>query len=1002
MSTRCKPVKAVGAVNVLAPSAKSPYFRLTWIEPDGRPGRTSGNRTLAQAMSKANGIDAGLQRATGPKGLTPLGQVMEEYLASPVRRNQKTKKDWSPSHHRQASQVLHRVLRGHESCPALTVDRTMADSMRAQAGTERTVTENTSMLRGLLRWGNVHGCFSAGQAEMFPNKCATVAPALKGTSAPDRRRKGRKVTETVEHVRDEDAPSAGQVVAGGEELSRFFPKWGRLAPEVGASCGPRWGEMFQLTAYDIDRSGQKPKLLIYAQIDPAGSVRRGDDRRKLPKGEKTRETGIPEVTFTGYPLRAELEKRRIQALAEQAAGLNPEALLFPAAKGGMHHHSSGGRQLGKSALLRTAERQFRDSGPARESVLTSLFTVGSDGDATKLWLSLWPLLAERNIVSGDAPATGAGTAVHAGILSWLAGDSNRSLLILLDEADAFLDADAAGNQFTNVEWCRRIMEDSGRRAKVVFAGLHRTARFDSLPNQPLSHFGPAIVVGPLRPQHAYDLLTRPLQAVGFRFEDDSTPARVLALANNMPALLQLFGAALMEKLTSQPLPPDAPVQLVTNADVDAVFNNAELKDAFREKYRLTLNLDPRYQVIAYTVAGAAHERGVDAGLTLTELSTDARSTWPAGFAGCGSDDFGGLVKECVDLGLLAVDDDRYRMRTPMVLRLLGTEDEVLGTLLNAPERLSVPSTADAGAYRRMIGHARSPLTERQLGALFATHGRTVVIAGSPAFGNDRAISTVETALQLGAGRVAKFARAHTATPDGLRGTANKMGVAGLIMCDARTLTTTALTALLHAGGALTEASPGLTIAVVTGPVNAPAWLNWPQRIDLTRWDASGLRMLCDEENLPFRDSTTQSDLLAATGGWPPLLGRAIEACHGSGAVPSGEQILSQVEAWIDSAAASKLLDAAGVGTAAPVLRAALARISELTNSVGEDTANLAELLEMADEDLTPSCQEAGFANLEEVIVALAALACLFDDGQGGWRAEGQISTIVQTCAGVEA
>ena len=342
------------------------------------------------------------------------------------------------------------------------------------------------------------------------------------------------------------------------------------------------------------------------------------------------------------------------------------------------------------------------------------------------------------------------------------------------------------------------------------------------------------------------------------------------------------------------------------------------------------------------------------------------------------------------------------MRTPMVLRLLGTEDEVLGTLLNAPERLSVPSTADAGAYRRMIGHARSPLTERQLGALFATHGQTVVIAGSPALGNDRAISTVETALQLGAGRVAKFARAHTATPDGLRGTANKMGVAGLIMCDARTLTTTALTALLRAGSALTEASPDVTIAVVTGPVNAPAWLNWPHRIDLTRWDAAGLRMLCDEEDLPFRDATAQSDLLAATGGWPPLLGRAIEACHGSGAVPSGEQILAEVEAWIDSAAASKLLDAAGVGTIEPVLRAALARISELTNSVGEDTANLTELLEMADEDLIPSCHEAGFANLEEVIVALAALACLFDDGQGGWRSEGQISTIVQTCAGVEA
>ena len=70
MSTRRKPVKAVGEVNVLTPSAKSPYFRLTWIEPDGRHAGTTGGRTLDQAMSKAAEIDAGLQRATGPKALT--------------------------------------------------------------------------------------------------------------------------------------------------------------------------------------------------------------------------------------------------------------------------------------------------------------------------------------------------------------------------------------------------------------------------------------------------------------------------------------------------------------------------------------------------------------------------------------------------------------------------------------------------------------------------------------------------------------------------------------------------------------------------------------------------------------------------------------------------------------------------------------------------------------------------------------------------------------------
>jgi integrase len=195
------------------------------------------------------------------------------------------------------------------------------------------------MLRGFLRWGNAEGYFTAAQVEMLPERCAAVAPALKGTAAPKRRRKDRKVTEAEEYVRDEDAPSAKQVRRLGTELLAFFPLWGRLAPELAAASGPRWGELLQLTAYDVLLTGRKPLLLIHFQIDPAASVRRGDDRRKLPKGEKTRETGIPKVTFTGYPLLKELKKRRKQALREQAAGTNPEALLFPAARGGMLHHT---------------------------------------------------------------------------------------------------------------------------------------------------------------------------------------------------------------------------------------------------------------------------------------------------------------------------------------------------------------------------------------------------------------------------------------------------------------------------------------------------------------------------------------------------------------------------------------------------------------------------------------------------------------------------------------
>ena len=129
-------------------------------------------------------------------------------------------------------------------------------------------------------------------------------------------------------------------------------------------------------------------------------------------------------------------------------------------------------------------------------MLLSIQTVGGDGRPERLWDALWPRLAERGVVPTTAPDPDVdlAQATNDAIQAWLAADRSRSLLVLLDEADAFLEADAAGTaetQFTHVHHWREIMLSSDRRAKVVFAGLHRTARFESLPNQPLSHLGRA-------------------------------------------------------------------------------------------------------------------------------------------------------------------------------------------------------------------------------------------------------------------------------------------------------------------------------------------------------------------------------------------------------------------------------------------------------------------------------------------------------------------------------
>jgi hypothetical protein len=100
------------------------------------------------------------------------------------------------------------------------------------------VAENTRALRGFLRWGHEEGYFSAVQAELLPHNAAKVKPARKCTAAPVRRRKGRRVEESETYIRDEDAPSALQVVRLGEELAKAFPAWAGslLSSPPAAAC----------------------------------------------------------------------------------------------------------------------------------------------------------------------------------------------------------------------------------------------------------------------------------------------------------------------------------------------------------------------------------------------------------------------------------------------------------------------------------------------------------------------------------------------------------------------------------------------------------------------------------------------------------------------------------------------------------------------------------------------------------------------------------------------
>ena len=105
----------------------------------------------------------------------------------------------------------------------------------------------------------------------------------------------------------------------------------------------------------------------------------------------------------------------------------------------------------------------------------------------------------------------------------------------------------------------------------------------------------------------------------------------IEVCSYQPFLLQMFGHRLLEHMhADRTLPLDAaqagPPFVVTAEDVMAVEADPELKADITSTFRDTLNLDPRYNVIANVLAYHAHEHGMDYRLIPTR-------SWPTS-SGC--------------------------------------------------------------------------------------------------------------------------------------------------------------------------------------------------------------------------------------------------------------------------------------------------------------------------------------------------------------------------------
>jgi hypothetical protein len=397
----------------------------------------------------------------------------------------------------------------------------------------------------------------------------------------------------------------------------------------------------------------------------------------------------------------------------------------------------GGRGMGKSALLsRIKEQADNTPGAERKAILVELPRDDTFDEPETIWATLAEEFERAGLTAGRAGGRAKKqTQVERMVDTWLQEHPDGQLLIMLDEVDAFFNADARRG-FNQTTKLFNLKNRNRLRCKVTFSGLHSVNHFHGTGNVPFSPSG-AIQIGPLEPADAYRLLTGPLHAMGYAL-DIKQSQRISMHCNYQPYLIQMFAEQLVAILHGQRSHiQSGPPWTISEELVKRVMSDPAMRDKIFRAFKLTLDLDKRFLVIVNLLARQAYS-GRRTPLTDPQLLDECKSTWPAGFAETPIASFRELQHELEGLGILGPHDSSgYRMlRTSALLPSLGSQAEIEQNLAEVAE-LALPENEARGLMRPSLDDngRPGPLTTEQIATLAGRKGnRTNVLIGSPALG----------------------------------------------------------------------------------------------------------------------------------------------------------------------------------------------------------------------------------------------------------------------------
>lgn len=346
----------------------------------------------------------------------------------------------------------------------------------------------------------------------------------------------------------------------------------------------------------------------------------------------------------------------------------------------------GGRQLGKSALLRMAQKDIDWNENGDRAILIDIKGLDYKQTARKVSASLYDdgILEAENITEDwDILARD--------IKNRLKNDSPTKIpyfLLLMDEADTFIESCESVN-FRPFDALKDIQNIGTGRFKFVIAGLRNVVRFKrniALSNNSVLTQLSSLTISPFKYKEARELLEVPLSYLGFRFPDDSKTemliSTIFGTTNYFPGLIQLYCSKLVEAMRDDYAGYDeaeTPPYVVKEDHIKKVLADATLEQQIREKFIITLKADEDdyYYLIALLAAYHYHNYKTQKGCAAKDIIEIAAGYGIKKISSMKEEAVEALMEEMLDLNVLQhVGNNRYRFARQSFCQMMGSMQKI--------------------------------------------------------------------------------------------------------------------------------------------------------------------------------------------------------------------------------------------------------------------------------------------------------------------------------------